>query len=131
MSTALVWSLLAWLWAGLSVWLAFKLRVMRQRKDDAYEERNRLVAAFAFVVASKPGGRAWLGQHPPDPDWHPSWRTIVFVEVPGIGQMSWHVHDRDRPLFVGLPIASPRSLLPPWDGHTTAEKYERLARVCR
>jgi hypothetical protein len=105
-----------------------KVRDLRQRKDDAYQERNRVVAALAFLTRSC-GGKAWLGQHPPDPDWHPKWRTIVFVEFPGVGQMSWHVHDRDRPLLYGIPDRP--DFAAPWDGHTTAEKYERLARLCR
>ena len=72
------------------------------------------------------GGTAWLAEHDPnDAEWDPEWRTIVFIDGP-TGQLSWHLHDSDVPLFDGLP-RGPNS----WDGHTTPEKYERVARLGR
>lgn len=69
---------------------------------------------------------AWLAEHDPaDAGWDPEWRTIVFIDGP-TGQLSWHLHDSDVPLFDGLP-RGPNS----WDGHTTPEKYERVARLGR
>lgn len=100
-------------------------RDYRKERDAAYTERNRLVAALARLIASG-GGRAWLGEHAEsDPGWDPEWRTIVFIEGP-TGQLSWHLHDSDVSLFDGLP-RGPNS----WDGHTTPEKYERVARLGR
>lgn len=95
--------------------------------DHVYTERNRLVAALARFALSEPGAFwfAGVGKHQPegDPNWEKEWTNVVFIDTPQ-GQLSWHVHDRDLPLFEGLP-----KYLTAWDGHTTAEKYERLARV--
>ena len=107
-------------------------RDYRKERDVAYAERNRLVAALARLLVrldDKPAaycGRAWLAEHDPaDASWDPEWRTIVFIEGP-TGQLSWHLHDSDVPLFDGLPRGENT-----WDGHTTAEKYERVARLGR
>lgn len=123
-------------------------RDYRKERDAAYAERNRLVAALARVLGGGPLGSpcafcattgmagmcphrkpvAWLAEHQDDPNgppWDPEWRTIVFIDGP-TGQLSWHLHDSDVPLFDGLP-RGPNS----WDGHTTPEKYERVARLGR
>jgi hypothetical protein len=36
--------------------------------------------------------------------------------------MSWHYHDSDAELFAFVPVREVK-----WDGHTTEEKYRRLA----
>jgi hypothetical protein len=95
--------------------------VAKAQLDNAYDERNRLVAALARFVVD--GGRAWLGRHEGDPDhWDPEWLNVVYVELP-TGQCSWHVHDGDLPLFAFL---QGRPALRPWDGHSTIEKYDRV-----
>lgn len=88
-------------------------------KDGAYRERDQCVAAIA-VLALLHGWRAWLGRHVGG-EWEDDWRNIVFVELP-TGQVSWHVHDSELPLFSFL-----QSTDEPWDGHDTPEKYRRLA----
>lgn len=100
-------------------------RDYRKERDVAYTERNRLVAALCRLLTECDEYHAWLGLHPPDPDWDPAWRTIVFIDGP-TGQMSWHLHDDDVHLFFGLPLEANT-----WDGHTTTEKYERLAKIGR
>jgi len=101
-------------------------RDYRKERDAAYTERNRIVAALARVLIAHGTGHAWLAEHDPsDAAWDPEWRTIVFVYGP-TGQMSWHLHDSDVPLFAGLERGENS-----WDGHTTAEKYERLAKLGR
>lgn len=112
-------------------------RDYRKERDAAYTERNQLVAALArilpktlahreWVIPKDAPAVAWLAEHDPaDAGWDPEWRTIVFIEGP-TGQLSWHLHDSDVPLFDGLP-RGPNS----WDGHTTPEKYERVARLGR
>lgn len=109
-------------------------RGYRKERDLAYTERNRLVAALARILTASARhpipeaapNVAWLAEHDPaDAGWDPEWRTIVFIEGP-TGQMSWHLHNSDVPLFDGLP-RGPNL----WDGHTTPQKYERLARVGR
>jgi hypothetical protein len=42
----------------------------------------------------------------------------------GSGQMSWHVAQADIELFGHLRIGNAE-----WDGHTTEQKYERLAEL--
>lgn len=92
-------------------------------KDEAYAERNKLVAWLARAAAAF-GWRAGVGQHPAtDTTWEADWRTIVFIDTPA-GQLSWHFHDSEKPLLWGLPV-----YLDAWDGHSTTEKYERLARA--
>ena len=111
-------------------------RDYRKERDAAYTERNRLVAALARLLGEIHSAEpkrwplfwavAWLAEHDPnDAGWDPEWRTIVFIQGP-TGQLSWHLHDSDVPLFDGLP-RGPNC----WDGHTTPEKYERVARLGR
>jgi len=82
--------------------------------DQAYTERNRLVA---FLARCFPSGL----RRTDIPGWDEAWHGCVFIDTPE-GQMSWHYHDKDAFLFVGLPPYTK-----PWDEHGTAEKYERLA----
>jgi len=81
--------------------------------DQAYEERNRLVALLARLYPS--------GLLKTDiPGWDPEWHNCVLIDTPA-GQLSWHFHDRELFLFEGLPPYSGH-----WDGHTTPEKYQRI-----
>lgn len=90
----------------------------RAYRDCGYSERNKLVA---FLTRIYP---AHLADHPAsDASWEDEWRTIVFVDSPA-GQLSWHIHVSDAPLFAHLARGMNN-----WDGHTTEEKYERLAAI--
>lgn len=90
-------------------------------KDGAYAERNMVVAGLA-VLAMQQGWTVGVGLHDPsDVAWEPEWRSIVFIDLP-TGQVSWHVHEEMMGLFRSLPVYPGQ-----WDGHTTAEKYRRLA----
>lgn len=88
---------------------------VRGERDKAYEERAKLVAFLAAVYpaelaeAESDSGAWWL----------------VFVSTPA-GQMSWHIHEDDLDLFEHL-HDKPQTSLSNWDGHTTEQKYERLA----
>lgn len=97
-------------------------------KDTAYRERNAVVAALARAAIAL-GRSAWLGEHDPsDEAWEKDWRGIVFVDLP-TGQVSWHIHDSERPLFEFLSVPSLvalKGVRSTYDGHTTPEKYERL-----
>lgn len=98
-------------------------------KDNAYWERNQLVAALSKVLPS------FLSRHPDDDkDWDDDWRNIVVMTLPAnlnkdfIGaekvcdyQLTWHIHDHDLPMFDHLRFNDYW-----WDGHTTQEKYRRL-----
>ncbi len=91
-------------------------RLSRSR-DEAYTERNELVAALSKVFPAS------LEHHNAgDTSWDPEWRTIIAIDLP-TGQATWHIHDRERGMFAHL---LPRVGYA-WDGHTTAEKYARLA----
>jgi len=89
-------------------------------KDNAYRERDLLVCALSKLF------RSHLGRHPDDDtEWENDWRWIVFIDLP-TGQASWHIHDSELHLFEHLTHhIGPSS----WDGHTTEEKYNRLAAI--
>jgi hypothetical protein len=87
---------------------------LEKRKDDVYLERNKLVAALAKLFPSGLSRTAIEG-------WSDDWHGCVYIDLP-TGQVSWHYHDSQAGLFEGLPLYSK-----PWDGHTTEEKYRRLA----
>lgn len=98
---------------------------LRERKDGAYLERNRCVALLARMAVGL-GWRAGVREHPAeDTAWEPDWRTLVFIDLP-TGQVSWHFHDSQKGLLGGLPRYHGA-----WDGHTTEEKYRRVAAVER
>jgi hypothetical protein len=94
---------------------------LRKRKDDAYEERNRVVVLLARMAIVL-GWKAGVGTHEDKPgeEWESDWRSIVCIELP-TGQASWHLHDSHKHLLTGLPRYEAK-----WDGHTTGEKYRRL-----
>lgn len=96
--------------------IATKMEQLTKAKNEAYSERNQLVA---FLTSVYPSG---LARHPvADTAWEDDWRTIVVVDSPH-GQMTWHIHDIELVRFAHLkPLVGYV-----WDGHTTAEKYRRL-----
>jgi hypothetical protein len=92
-----------------------------QARAQAYQERDRLVAFVAGVYPSH------LKVHPvEDTTWEDDWRWIVCVHGPA-GQMTWHIHDSELPMFDRLPRSPASDDGCQWDGHTTEEKYQRLA----
>ena len=100
------------------------IKALINAKDEAYAERNQLVVALAKVFPSH------VLEHPhSDAGWEPEWRTIVCVHGPN-GQMTWHFHDSERQLLAFLGDVSIPSCAG-WDGHSTQEKYARLARLTR
>ena len=70
-----------------------------------YARRNTLIWQ-ALALAIDRGIPAGVGYDPADPR-----PVVVYLELPGVGQVSWH-----------LP-AHPY----PWDGHSTGGKYQRVA----
>jgi hypothetical protein len=93
-----------------------EMDILRTQKDGAYSERDKLVAALSKLLPSH------LARHPrSDTTWEDDWRWIVVINVPA-GQMTWHIHDSERENFNHLDVADYV-----WDGHTTEEKYQRLA----
>lgn len=93
---------------------------VQAQKDAAYGERDCCVAAIA-AMARQLGWPCGLGRHDEsDVSWDREWLNIVYVEFP-TGQCSWHIHDSELAWFSFLPRYEP-----PWDGHTTVEKYARI-----
>lgn len=92
------------------------LEKMRERKDGAYAERNNLVAALAHIFPAGVAKTAIEG-------WDEEWHNCVYIDTP-VGQLSWHYHDSQAMAFMDLPPYTGT-----WDGHTTEEKYARLAKL--
>jgi hypothetical protein len=92
-----------------------KCREMEKAKNNAYSERNRMVAALSKLFPAS------LERHDGD-EWEDDWRWVVFIDLP-TGQASWHLHDSEVPNFGHLAREVGRK----WDGHTTDDKYARLA----
>lgn len=101
-----------------------RLSELEDQKNFAYKERNYLVSLVAKMAIAL-GGKAGLGKHDPnDNDWDVDWRTIVFIDIPSVGQCSWHVHDSEVGLFNFLDEYDEK-----WDGHSTEDKYNRIAQA--
>jgi hypothetical protein len=90
------------------------LTSMELRKDAAYTERNNLVALLSKLFPAGNKRTAIEG-------WSEDWHGCVYIDLP-TGQASWHYHDSQAYLFDHLPEYPGE-----WDGHTTAEKYARIA----
>ena len=83
-------------------------------KDQAYLERNHLVAALARLYPS--------GVRKTDiPGWSADWHSCCFIDLPS-GQVSYHFHDSHAQLFSELPTYDK-----PWDGHDKDVVHQRLA----
>lgn len=93
-----------------------------QPEIGVYRERAALVAHLAALYPAA----IVIGADPAEPDW-----PVIFIDTPK-GQMSWHLSENDLDLFHFV-TSWPADAVdaPKWDGHTTAEKYERLAALVR
>lgn len=91
----------------------------RMQKDKAYEERNKVVAAFAKAVV-KLGGRAGR-RKTTIKDWNPEWAWALDVIAPGQPSWSWHYHESHAPIFEKFPLATWE-----WDGTDTPTKYKLM-----
>lgn len=89
---------------------------MEVLKNNAYAERNCLVAALSKLFPAS------LERHPENEPYEDDWRWIVFIDLP-TGQVCWHIHDSELPLFAHLQRNAGRK----WDGHDREEKYRRVA----
>lgn len=95
------------------------VEVMRARKNAAYLERNRCVALIATMALIN-DWRAGIAKTAIE-GWDEEWHGCVYIDLPN-GQVSWHYHDSHAHLFAHLPAYEGA-----WDGHTTEQKYERVA----
>ena len=60
---------------------------------------------------------------PNEPDW-----AVVTIESPK-GQLSWHIHRNDLDVVKWIPWVSRDDNRARWDGHTTEQKYDRIAEI--
>ena len=95
---------------------ADRIEELEKQVNNAYTERNRLVALLASIYPS--GMKATT-----IPGWDEEWHNCVYFDLP-TGQASWHVHINDVHLFQHIGVYESE-----WDGHTTEEKYERVVRA--
>ena len=91
-----------------------RIETLETARDGAYTERNRLVALLATMFPSGTKKTAI-------PGWDEAWHGCVYIDLPN-GQASWHYHDSEAHLFAHLPPYQGD-----WDGHSTEEKYSRIA----
>jgi hypothetical protein len=89
---------------------------LSRAKDQAYLERNYVVAALARAFPSGTRKTAIDG-------WSEDWHGCVYIDLPS-GQVSYHYHDSQAFLFEGLP-----SYTKPWDGHDKNTVHYRLLAV--
>lgn len=94
-----------------------ELERLSEERDGAYRERAQLLAEFAtrYPAVLAPA---------PDID-EPGW-TLLYVTLP-TGQASWHQHPADYELFGHVERVQADDPRAQWDGHTTEEKYRRIA----
>lgn len=81
-----------------------------------YAERAQCVVALARAARAM-GLRVGFGEDPKEPSW-----PVLFIDLPS-GQVSWHFSADDR-ATLAPDIGRYDGV---WDGHTTDEKYARLA----
>jgi len=89
---------------------------LEARKDEAYLERNQLVALLSKLFPAGKSRTAIEG-------WSEDWHGCVYIDLP-TGQASWHYRDSQAHLFDHLPEYQGT-----WDGHTTDEKYRRIGEM--
>jgi hypothetical protein len=85
--------------------------------SDLYRERAHLLANLATHYPSHLQYRS----DPMEPGW-----PVLFIHLP-TGQACWHLAEDDIDLFAHVRTDTVET----WDGHTTDEKYQRLARATR
>lgn len=89
-----------------------QLLEQQAERDALYRERAQLVAYLAACWPSE------IRDAPDAPGW-----MIIYIRTPK-GQMSWHLSFADAAdLFSHVPVGAETE----WDGHTTEQKYDRLA----
>lgn len=106
--------------SAVAAWEAVAIEHEAPELAAVYRERARLIA---FLAACYPSAIT-LDADPEASGW-----AVIYVDTPA-GQMTWHLSERDLDLFPHVEKAGAEDpALPVWDGHTTAAKYERLARL--
>ena len=89
--------------------------------EAVYTERNEAVALL--VALARRLGYPTYSYTMDDPEW-----PVVFIELPRIGQVSWHIPMHEMALF--FPPMQ-RKTSNPWDGHDNREKAARLRKAAQ
>lgn len=80
-----------------------QVKARDEKLDAVYSERNALAVALAKTAIAA-GYFAGKGvDTTPDTNWDPEWLNVVYVELPGVGQVSWHIGPRDVARLDSLP----------------------------
>jgi hypothetical protein len=112
--------------SAICVQMARDIVALDKQKNSAYKERNQCVALIAKMAYCL-GWSVALGRHvlAEGEEWDSDWMNIVYIQIPAYpeGQISWHIHDSELPLFNWMPR---REVV--YDGHTTDENYKRMAK---
>jgi hypothetical protein len=95
---------------------------LKAERDGAYRERAQLLA---WLAALNPAVLA------PAPDVTEDGWQILYLNPPAGGQMTWHIAPRDAELLDHVEQVSIDDERAQWDGHSTAEKYQRMANLIR
>jgi hypothetical protein len=92
------------------------LRATEAERDSVYRERAQLLAWLAALHPAVITPAADVNE----PDWQ-----ILYLTAGG-RQMSWHISPSDAELFKRVPHVPADDPRAQWDGHTTAQKYDRI-----
>lgn len=108
---------------GHQTWVQ-QIATEREAKDNAYRERDQLVAVLSKVWPSH------LTADSSVDDPAGEWYNVVCIHTPA-GQATWHIHVSELGMFDHLRgnAESRLTACEGWDGHTTEEKYERLSQI--
>jgi hypothetical protein len=87
---------------------------IRKQLTEVYQDRN-LLAQLVGKLAQRSGIEVKWGIDSDNPDW-----PVLFIELPEVGQVSWHISNQDT----FLPADSGGV----WDHHTNADKEGRIKR---
>jgi hypothetical protein len=98
------------------------IKRVKEARDKAYRERNKLVAALSKLLPSH-----LLKHDENDEGWDKDLMNIVCI-LGGAGPMTWHIQDKEIWMYEHLPKGH-LSSCESWDGHNTEEKYARLAEL--
>ena len=95
-----------------------EVETLTKERDGAYRERAQLLA---WITALHPATTVITASPDVDED---GWQLLYLVA--GGWQMSWHIHPRDADLFKHVTVVDVTDPRAQWDGHGTAQKYERM-----
>ncbi|MGV9638022.1 hypothetical protein ACWDO0_27930 [Nocardia rhamnosiphila] len=94
--------------------------------EAVYRERAHLTALVARLLAQIPDAEpvviAYNSSCPPT-DW-----PAIYIELPGAGQISYHINPADLPVFGHVATVAPHDRRARWDGTGKATTHHRIRR---